>query len=159
KVEIQTVGALIERWHAVGNAMGAALEANGPIDDADVRRWIAAIGRLQIGAFMRLASAIWAARGAAGRAAPSAASVRRLYRRMRQSALRDPLDLGSLAVDGDDLRRAGIPAGPGLGKILQALLDAVVADPARNTTDWLLQEGRRLHAAGVDTARDPKQSR
>lgn len=159
KVEIQTVGALIERWHAVGNAMGAALEANGPIDDADVRRWVAAIGRLQIGAFMRLASAIWAARAAAGRAAPSAASVRRLYRRMRQSALRDPLDLGSLAVDGDDLRRAGIPAGPGLGKILQALLDAVVADPSRNTTDWLLQEGRRLHAAGVDAARDPKQSR
>jgi tRNA nucleotidyltransferase (CCA-adding enzyme) len=65
---------------------------------------------------------------------------------MLRSALRDPIDLGSLAVDGDDLRRAGIRPGPGLGRILQALLAAVVADPTRNTADWLLQEARRLDA-------------
>jgi hypothetical protein len=63
---------------------------------------------------------------------------------MLASALRDPIDLGSLAVDGDDLRRSGIPPGPALGRILQALLESVVADPARNTTDWLLQEAQRL---------------
>jgi tRNA nucleotidyltransferase (CCA-adding enzyme) len=62
---------------------------------------------------------------------------------MWRSALRDPIDLGALAVDGDDLRRAGIPAGPALGKILQALLAAVLEDPARNTADWLLQEAER----------------
>jgi hypothetical protein len=60
-------------------------------------------------------------------------------------ALHDPIDLGGLAVDGDDLRRAGIPAGPGLGKILQSLLAAVIEDPARNTPDWLLREAARLH--------------
>ena len=60
-------------------------------------------------------------------------------------SLRDPIDLGGLAVDGDDLRRAGIPAGPGLGKILQSLLDAVIDDPASNTPDWLLREAARLH--------------
>jgi tRNA nucleotidyltransferase (CCA-adding enzyme) len=48
-------------------------------------------------------------------------------------------------VDGDDLRRGGIPAGPGLGKILQSLLAAVIDDPARNTPDWLLREAVRLH--------------
>jgi hypothetical protein len=63
---------------------------------------------------------------------------------MWASALRDPIDLGSLAVDGDDLRRAGIPPGPALGRILQALLESVVADPARNTTDWLVQEAQRV---------------
>jgi hypothetical protein len=67
---------------------------------------------------------------------------------MTRSAFGDAVDLGSLAVDGDDLRRQGIPAGPGLGKILQALLDAVLDDPSRNNADWLLQEALRLHAAG-----------
>jgi tRNA nucleotidyltransferase (CCA-adding enzyme) len=63
-------------------------------------------------------------------------------------AFRDPLDLGSLAVDGGDLRRAGIPAGPELGKILRSLMSAVIEDPALNTTDWLLQEAKRLHGVG-----------
>jgi hypothetical protein len=44
------------------------------------------------------------------------------------------------------LRRAGIRPGPGLGKILQSLLVAVIEDPRRNTTDWLLQEARRQEA-------------
>jgi tRNA nucleotidyltransferase (CCA-adding enzyme) len=95
--------------------------------------------------FIRLASAIWSAARVAGRTSPRAAVVHALYRRMLVVAFRDPLDLGSLAVDGDDLRRAGIPAGPELGKILRSLMSAVIDDPARNTTDWLLQEARRLH--------------
>jgi hypothetical protein len=66
---------------------------------------------------------------------------------MMRSAFRDAIDLGSLAVDGDDLRRAGIPAGPGLGKILQSLLAAVLDEPSRNDADWLLQEAVRLHSA------------
>jgi len=40
---------------------------------------------------------------------------------------------------------AGIPAGPWLGKILHALLEAVLIDPTRNQRDWLLQEARRLY--------------
>jgi hypothetical protein len=65
---------------------------------------------------------------------------------MLRVAFRDPIDLASLAIDGDDLRRAGVPAGPGLGKILQALLAAVLEEPDRNTADWLLREAQRLHA-------------
>jgi hypothetical protein len=93
---------------------------------------------------MRLASAMWAVDRAANRPAPSSSAVRRLHRRMLKTALRDPIDLGGLAVDGDDLRRAGIPAGPGLGKILQSLLATVIEDPTRNTPDWLLREAARL---------------
>jgi tRNA nucleotidyltransferase (CCA-adding enzyme) len=66
---------------------------------------------------------------------------------MLASALRDAVDLGSLALDGDDLRRAGIPPGPSLGRILQALLAAVIVEPSHNTTDWLLHEAKRLAAA------------
>ena len=97
---------------------------------------------------MRLASAMWAAARANGRPAPTTQAVRALHRRMLVVAFRDPLDLGSLAVDGDDLRRAGIPAGPELGKILRSLMTAVIDDPGRNTTDWLLQEAKRLHTSG-----------
>ena len=150
KVEINLVSALIDRWHKHGKVLTSAIVASAP-SDAQIRKWVASIGRLQIASFMRLASAVWAATSDAKRdVVPSNASVRSVYRRMLASALRDPIDLGSLAVDGDDLRRAGIPPGPGLGKILQALLEAVVEDPSRNTTDWLLQEARRL---SVDTNR------
>jgi hypothetical protein len=143
RLEIQSVRSLVERWCALGPEMTARMTGD-VADDAAVRRWVAAIGRLQVGAFMRLANAVWHVARNGGRAAPSAAVVRSLHRRMLRSAFRDPIDLASLVVDGDDLRRAGIPPGPGLGKILQALLAAVIDDPARNTADWLLQEALRL---------------
>ena len=91
---------------------------------------------------MRLAAAIWDARRAQNASAPGATAVHSLYRRMLRSAFSEPIDLASLAIDGDDLRRAGIPAGPGLGKILQALLETVIVDPTRNTADELLLEAR-----------------
>jgi tRNA nucleotidyltransferase (CCA-adding enzyme) len=144
KMETQAVVDVISRWRSFGTVIGESIAASAP-SDAQVRAWVAGIGRLQIGPFMRLANAVWAAARAANQPAPPVSSVRRLYRRMLQSAFRDPIDLGSLAVDGDDLRRSGIPPGPGLGKILQALLAAVIEDPARNTTDWLLQEAQRQH--------------
>ena len=55
------------------------------------------------------------------------------------------LELSDLAVDGDDLRRAGIPPGPALGKILQTLLDRVIRDPSLNTQGWLVDEAQRLY--------------
>lgn len=144
--ETQAVTTLINRWQSHGRLIGDALVAGGPISGAEVRRWVAAIGRLQVGSFMRLANAVWHAARIHHSAAPPERAVRMLYRRMLLVAFHDPIDLGSLAVDGDDLRRAGIPAGPGLGKILQALLAAVLEDPDRNTADWLLHEAKRLHA-------------
>ena len=49
-----------------------------------------------------------------------------------------PLSLKDLAVNGDDLQRLGIPAGPRLGQILQTLLGHVLDDPAQNTRARLL---------------------
>jgi tRNA nucleotidyltransferase (CCA-adding enzyme) len=144
RIEIQTVVGLIDRWQRHGDAIGSRLR-DRTVDDVAVRRWVAAIGRLEVGAFMRLAAAIWDAARARNEPAPDASSVRALYRRIVHSAFRDPLDLGSLAVDGDDLRRVGIPPGRGLGMILQALLDAVIADPTKNTADYLLPAAQREH--------------
>jgi hypothetical protein len=66
---------------------------------------------------------------------------------MRRSLYRDPLEVADLSVGGDDLRRAGIRAGPIYAKILHALLDLVLAEPARNTPEALLAEVPRLAAA------------
>jgi len=49
------------------------------------------------------------------------------------------LDRGRLAVDGTDLMsELGLPAGPLLGRILDDLLEAVIADPAQNERPTLL---------------------
>jgi tRNA nucleotidyltransferase/poly(A) polymerase len=53
-------------------------------------------------------------------------------------AHRVPLSLKDLALNGHDLQRLGIPAGPQMGGILQALLQRVLDDPACNTRTQLL---------------------
>jgi tRNA nucleotidyltransferase (CCA-adding enzyme) len=148
KHESQWISGIVERWHSVGPAISESLTSGEP-DNRAVRRWIAAIGRLQLGAFYRLASARWTARRRAQSdegATPTAQAVHSLYRRSLRAALRDPVDLRDLAVDGDDLRQAGITPGPELGKILSSLLEVVIEDPGLNTRDRLLAEARRLHS-------------
>ena len=149
RAEINLVSALIERWGAYGESLTTSMGLSAAPADVQVRRWVAGLGRMHLGTFMRLAEGVWAsARAAGNEQVPTVHAVRSVYRRMLKSSLEDPIDLGSLAIDGDDLRRLGIAAGPAIGKILQALLDAVIEDPSRNTTDWLLQNAQRL--AGGD---------
>jgi len=102
---------------------------------------------------------VWAARRAAGESAPHPGAARALYRRLFRSRFRDPVVLSDLAVDGDDLRRAGIPPGPALGKILQALLDRVIRDPSLNTPGWLTEEAKRLYGTGDDGGGSPDTTR
>jgi tRNA nucleotidyltransferase (CCA-adding enzyme) len=57
------------------------------------------------------------------------------------------LDRHGLAVDGDDLMaELGLAPGPGLGRILDRLLEAVIADPRRNRRDALLKLARSMAA-------------
>jgi len=79
---------------------------------------------------------------------------------MRRSQFRDPIELADLQISGDDLRRAGIRAGPIYAKILHALLERVLEDPARNTPDALLAEVPAILATfgggGAEPAVQPK---
>jgi tRNA nucleotidyltransferase (CCA-adding enzyme) len=143
--EVARVASLVERWHGQGRAIADALLAGRP-SDADVRRWVAGIGRERVGAFFRVAAARWGAERAAEREAPAAARVASVYRRTLRSAFRDPIALRDVAVDGADLQDAGIPPGPLLGKILHVLLDEVLADPSRNQRDGLIARALELHA-------------
>lgn len=53
-----------------------------------------------------------------------------------------PLAIGDLAVTGDDLKAAGLPAGPQMGETLRRLLEVVLDDPSLNTRDALLARAK-----------------
>jgi len=155
KHDTSLAATVVARAHVPGLEIERALTSREGLDDASVRRWVAAIGRLNVSLVMRVLAARWEAERARGMAAPGARAVHSLHRRLLRSAFHDPVELRDLAVDGDDLRRAGIPAGPGLGKILHALLERVVDDPTRNQPEWLAAEAVRLQreAGGDDGSR------
>ena len=54
-----------------------------------------------------------------------------------------PLEIGDLAVGGEELRALGIPAGPLMGEVLRELLEAVTDDPSLNTPEALAELVRR----------------
>jgi len=164
--ESRRIAFLARAWDEVGKQIVECLVADDPnnsrsfaslrmtgdstslaslrMTDTQVRKWVASIGRLDLGIFMRIVGALVEARHSA-MAESARGRLGRLYRRMRVAA-RGPIETADLVVDGDDLRTAGIPPGPLLGKILKALLEAVLVDPTRNRRDWLLQEAQRLYA-------------
>ena len=145
--EVNWVREVLERWRALETPLRAALAGAKRAPDVSVRRWVAEAGRLRVGAVMRLAAARFAAERAAGEPAPGARAVASAYRRMQRTAFRDPVEIGDLAVDGDDLRGAGVAPGPDIGRTLAALLEWVLEDPARNARGRLLAHVRD---AGVD---------
>lgn len=110
----------------------AALDAGparpGEFTPAAVRRWMARVG----GAADDFATlATW--RGEGGAWVPLMREVR---------ARGEATGREGLAVRGDDLIRAGIPAGPVMGALLDRLLEAVLDDPSLNTRERLLQLAR-----------------
>ncbi len=98
-------------------------------DAVAVRRWLASVGDAADD-LTRLAR--WREPGGA-RWTDVADAVR---------ARGDATSRRQLAISGDDLIRAGIPAGPAIGRTLDRLLQAVLADPALNTRDRLLEWAR-----------------
>ena len=59
-------------------------------------------------------------------------------------------NVSTLAVGGADLIAAGIPGGPAVGKILQALTSRVIAGDLTNDPALLLRAARELHAHSSD---------
>lgn len=69
----------------------------------------------------------------------------RKYQSMVEEALRAPLSVGMLGVDGTDIMElTGEKPGPRLGWILHALLEEVLDDPARNDKEILSERVREL---------------
>lgn len=56
----------------------------------------------------------------------------------------DPVTRGDLALSGRDLVASGVPQGPEVGRILGALLDWVLEDPARNSREALIGRAKEI---------------
>lgn len=62
----------------------------------------------------------------------------RKYQAMIEQALRDPISVGMLVVEGKEVMDiTGEKPGPRIGWLLHALLEEVLDDPARNTKEYL----------------------
>lgn len=108
--------------------------------DAAVRRFMVRVGTDLVDDLLLLRSADNVGSGLP----PDAGRLGELRERIDADRLaRHPLAMGDLAVDGEDIMRAlGRDPGPWLGRLLDRLLESVVADPARNTPDVLLASAR-----------------
>lgn len=69
----------------------------------------------------------------------------RKYKAMVDEALRDPISVGMLKIDGTAIMAEfHVEPGPVIGHILNALLEEVLEDPGRNTEDYLRQRTQQL---------------
>ncbi len=69
----------------------------------------------------------------------------RKYMSMVDEALRDPISVAMLAIDGTKIIDMGIAKpGPRIGWILHALLEEVLDDPKKNTPDYLSEQATNL---------------
>ena len=70
----------------------------------------------------------------------------RKYKSMVEEALRDPVTVGMLEINGAELMGVlKIPPGPRLGHILHALLEEVLDDPTINLKDKLIRKAEELN--------------
>lgn len=112
------------------------------------RRMIRNVGEENIWELMKLRRA-----DRIGMGRPKAAPYRlRKYEAMIEEALRDPISVQQLKINGDYMiRDMGMKPGPRMGWILHALLDEVLDDPKRNTQEWLIERTRDLDELDDDT--------
>jgi len=110
-----------------------------PASDApapEIRRWLRRVGREHVHDLLRLELA-----NAQGRAHPDPARIREAeaLRRRADAEMRAgaALEIGELAIGGNELRAMGISAGPAMGEILRDLLERVTDDPSLNTAEAL----------------------
>jgi len=69
----------------------------------------------------------------------------RKYKAMVEEAMRDPVTVGMLAIDGSDLMQEfQMKPGPRIGYTLHALLEEVLEDPKLNSKEYLLKRAEEL---------------
>jgi tRNA nucleotidyltransferase (CCA-adding enzyme) len=116
------------------------------------RRWLSATGpgRLSAVARLELARALAERRlGLGDRVLDVVSSWHRAKIMLAESP---PLSVSDLELDGRGLIALGLAPGRHFGRILQALLDWVLEEPARNRRDLL--EARALELAAAEGARE-----
>jgi putative nucleotidyltransferase with HDIG domain len=114
--------------------------------DAGIRRFIRRIGRQDLDALFALREADNLGSGLKTEAHGLAELRARVASQLEGPVV---LERGDLVVDGDDLMaELGIAPGPGLGRLLDELLERAIADPSINERARLLDVARSLVASG-----------
>ena len=112
--------------------------------DSAVRRFIGKVGPDAIEELFALREADNAGSGVARDADELAELRARVEAELRAGPV---LDRSALAIDGSDLiAELGLAPGPGLGRVLEALVERVIEDPALNEAPTLLLLARDLAA-------------
>lgn len=113
--------------------------------DGTVRRFVRRIGETRVEPLFALREADIAGRGFGE---DSEAETRELRRRIGEVAAADAaLRVKDLALDGRDVMRIlGVPPGPRVGQVLEALLERVLDDPSLNTRENLERLVREVAA-------------
>lgn len=126
RATIEKVTKLV-RWHMF-------FADTGTITLSAVRRMIANVGKDHIWDLMNLRIC-----DRIGTGRPKADPYRlRKYKAMVEEALRDPISVTMLNIDGKRIMEVGkIPAGPKIGMVLNALMEEVLDDPKLNTAEYL----------------------
>jgi tRNA nucleotidyltransferase/poly(A) polymerase len=115
--------------------------------DAAVRRLIARVGRDAIDDLLALRRADQIGSGVPRELARTEALRARVAAELARHAA---LTVRDLAVDGGDVMRVlGVGPGPAVGRVLAALLDEALEDPAHNQRERLLARIRELGAEGA----------
>lgn len=68
----------------------------------------------------------------------------RKYMSMVDEAMRDPISVGMLKLDGRGIQELGEKPGPRIGWVLHALLEEVLDDPLKNTEESLTERAKEL---------------
>ncbi len=132
KETIEKVTALV-RWHMFFSDPDL-------ITLSAVRRLIARVGRENIDDLVNLRVC-----DRIGTGRPKEHPFRlRKYMSMIDEALRDPITVGMLKIDGSRMIALGEKPGPRLGWMLHALLEEVLDDPAKNTPEYLEKRALEL---------------
>lgn len=78
----------------------------------------------------------------------------RKYMSMVDEALRDPISVSMLKIDGTKLQEMGLQPGPRFGWMLHALLEEVLDDPNRNTVAYLVEKVREYKQLSDEDLRE-----
>lgn len=139
KDTIETVSKLV-RWHMFfADPDEVTLSA--------VRRIIAKVGQDMIWDLMNLRIC-----DRIGTGRPKEEPYRfRKYKSMIEEALRDPVSLSMLKINGDAMiTTLHMKPGPHIGYILHALFDEVLDDPSKNTEEFLMKRAEELHVKPLE---------
>jgi putative nucleotidyltransferase with HDIG domain len=111
-----------------------------------VRRIIAKVGEESIWDLMNLRKC-----DRVGTGTPKEESYRfRKYQSMIEEALRAPLSVTMLKIDGNKLIELGVEKGPSIGLVLHALFDEVLDNPEKNTPVYLESRAVELYKLPFD---------